>query len=91
MSKKGHRPVRTCIGCRKKRKKEELIWLTQGPGGLAVVNRKKPHQGRGFYLCPDLRCLNMARKKRKGVGFMEAMDFRFPSVKGFSEEVKGLG
>jgi len=91
MSKEGHVPIRTCIGCREKRKKEEMIWLAQSPGGVVVVNRKKPHQGRGFYLCPDLQCLNMAKKRRKGVGFLETMDFRFPSAKGFGEEVKGLG
>jgi len=91
MSKKGHVPVRMCMGCRAKRKKEEMIWLAQSPGGVVVVNRKKPHQGRGFYLCPDLRCLNMAKKKRKGVGFLETVDVRFPGAKGFGEEAKGLG
>jgi len=79
------------MGCRAKRKKEEMIWLAQSPGGVVVVNRKKPHQGRGFYLCPDLRCLNMAKKKRKGAGFLETVDFRFIGAKGFGEEVKGLG
>jgi len=90
MSKKGQVPVRTCIGCRAKKKKKEMIWLAQSPEGAVVVNGKKPHQGRGFYLCPDLRCLNIAKKKRKGVGFLEATDFRFPSGKGFSGEGKGL-
>ncbi len=67
-----------------------MIWLAQSPGGVVRVDRKKPHQGRGLYLCPDLRCLNMAKKKRKGVGFLEMMDFRFPSAMGFGEDVKGL-
>ncbi len=91
MSKKGHVPVRTCIGCRVKKKKEEMIWLSEGPAGVLVVNGKKPHEGRGFYLCPDLRCLNMARKKGKRVGGLETMDFRFASTEGFGEEVRGLG
>jgi predicted RNA-binding protein YlxR (DUF448 family) len=81
MSKKGHVPVRTCIGCGEKKKKEEMTWVAQGPEGMVWVNGKKPHQGRGFYLCPDLRCLNMAKKKKKGVGFLEAMDFHYPSAK----------
>jgi predicted RNA-binding protein YlxR (DUF448 family) len=50
MSQKGHVPIRTCIGCRKKRKKEEMIWLAQSPEGVVVVNEREPHQGRGFYL-----------------------------------------
>ncbi len=88
MSKKGCVPVRTCIGCREKRNKEEMIWLAQSPGGVVVVNRKRPHQGRGFYLCRDLRCLNMAKKKRKGVEFLETMD-PISFAKGFGDEVKG--
>jgi len=83
MSKRGHVPIRTCIGCREKKKKEEMVWLAQSPEGPVVVNEKKPHQGRGFYLCPDLRCLNMAKKKRKAVGVLELKDFRFPSANGF--------
>jgi predicted RNA-binding protein YlxR (DUF448 family) len=87
MSRKGHIPVRMCIGCRAKKKKEEMIWLAESSRGVGVVNGKKPHQGRGFYLCPDLRCLNMAKKRRKGIEFLEAGDFRFPSAKGFAEDV----
>lgn len=68
-----------CIGCRERKKKQEMIWLAEGPAGVVVVNGKKPHQGRGFYLCRDLRCLNRAKKKRKGIGFLETMDFGFPS------------
>jgi len=91
MTRKEHIPVRTCIGCRAKKKKEEMIWLVESPAGAVVVNGKKPHQGRGFYLCPDLRCASMAKKKRKGIGFLETMDLRFPLTKGFGEDVKGWG
>ena len=41
MSKKGHVPIRTCIGCRKKRKKEEMIWLTQSPEGVVKSEREE--------------------------------------------------
>ena len=88
MSKKGHAPVRTCIGCREKKKKEEMIWLTQGPAGVVPVNPKKPHPGRGFYLCRDFRCLSLARKRRKEVGGLGTTDFQFPSAKGFEVEAK---
>lgn len=46
------------------------------------VNGRTPHQGRGFYICPDIVCLNRAKKKNKGVGFLETMDFRYPTAKG---------
>lgn len=66
-----------------------MIWLADSPAGVVVVDGKKPHQGRGFYLCPNLRCLNMAKKKRKDIGFLETKDFRFPSAKGFGEDIRG--
>lgn len=86
MSKKGDVPIRTCIGCRKKRKKEEMIWLAQSPEGVVVVNEREPHQGRGFYLCPDLGCFNRSKKRNRGVGLLETMDFRYLSAKGFFKE-----
>jgi len=83
MSKEGHIPIRTCLGCRQKRNKEEMIWLVRRPEGVMVVDPNKPHQGRGFYLCPDHECLNMAKKKNRGIAFLETTDFRRPPVKGF--------
>jgi uncharacterized protein len=75
MSKRGHVPIRTCLGCRKKKRKEELIWFVQNNEGAVSVNEKKLHRGRGFYLCPELGCLTMAKKKNKGIGFMKTTDF----------------
>jgi predicted RNA-binding protein YlxR (DUF448 family) len=63
MGKKGHIPIRMCIGCRKKRKKEEMLRLARSTDGVMLVNGKKNLSGRGFYLCPDLSCLKMAQKK----------------------------
>jgi hypothetical protein len=74
------------MGCRKKRKKEEMIRLIQSPEGVIKVNEKKPHPGRGFYLCPDLGCLTMAKKKKRGIEFLETTDFQAPPVKGFYKE-----
>ena len=58
-----------------------MIWLAQGPEGVIRVEDKKPHRGRGFYLCPDLQCLTMARGRKKAAELLGAMDFL---VKGFS-------
>jgi hypothetical protein len=65
MSKKGHIPIRMCIGCRKKRKKEEMVRFTQNSDGVVFINEEKDLNGRGFYLCPDLACLKMAQKKNR--------------------------
>ncbi len=53
-----------------------MIWFTQSPEGMVVVDAKKPRRGRGLYLCPDLECLNTAKKKNRGVGFWETAEFR---------------
>ena len=84
MTRKGDIPIRTCIGCRKKRKKEEMIWLAHGPEGVIRVERRKPHRGRGFYLCPDLQCLKMGKGRKKAVDFPETTDFQSYLVKGIS-------
>ena len=42
-----------------------MIRFTQSPEGVVRVNRREPHRGRGFYLCPDLLCLNKAKKKKQ--------------------------
>lgn len=88
MSRGGHIPIRTCVGCRKKRRKEEMFWLIQQPEGVVMVNPKTPHQGRGFYLCPDLQCLKMAKKKNRGRISLEGLDFQHLAYKGsFAQEV----
>jgi predicted RNA-binding protein YlxR (DUF448 family) len=89
MSKRGHVPIRTCLGCRKKKRKEELVWFVQNSDRAVRINEKKPHQGRGFYLCPDLGCLNMAKKKNKGIGFMGTMDFQDALRKGWDRGGRG--
>ena len=65
MSRKGHVSVRMCMGCRKRRKKEEMIRFTQTAGGKALAPGGKNQDGRGFYLCPDASCLKAAKKKRR--------------------------
>lgn len=80
MSKKGHVPVRTCIGCRRKRKKEEMIRFIQSPEGAMFIDEKKNLNGRGFYLCRDLMCLKMAKKKKRWLGSLGSMDHGFPSM-----------
>ena len=82
MSEKGHVPIRMCIGCRSKRKKEEMLRFIRGIDGVMFVNEKKRINGRGFYLCPDLVCFKMAQKKERGVGSLGSMDLLYPLKKG---------
>ena len=50
--KRGHVPIRTCVGCRTKRPKSEMIRLVAGSVDPVV----RPEGGRGLYLCPDVSC-----------------------------------
>jgi len=90
MSKKGHAPIRMCVGCRKKRKKGEMVRFTQDSNGIVFISEKKDLSGRGFYLCPDLMCLRMAQKKNRigeilGIdGSLASFDTKLPQwMKGF--------
>ena len=50
-------PERTCIACRRKGEKGELVKLAYGPAGVVVdYNEKLP--GRGAYVCPDRECID---------------------------------
>jgi predicted RNA-binding protein YlxR (DUF448 family) len=54
-----------CIGCRKRKKKEEMLRLVKDIDGVVSVDEKKRMKGRGFYLCPETMCLKLARKKER--------------------------
>ena len=84
MSEKGHVPIRMCVGCRKKRRQEEMIRFKQGQDGILFMDEKKKLKGRGFYLCPDDTCLKLAQKKiqmgwiHNIDGSVISFDSRFP-------------
>jgi len=65
--------MRMCIGCRRKRKKGEMLRFIKGIDGVVFVNEKKRINGRGFYLCPDLLCFKRAQKKEGALGSMEPL------------------
>ena len=66
-----------------------MIGLTLGPEGVIKVIQRMPHQGRGVYLCPDLGCFQMAKKKNRGVGFLETMEFQALLAKSIIKDREG--
>ena len=56
------RPVRTCIGCRRKADKSELVRLVARQE--VVVDRRQREPGRGAYLHPTTDCLAQAVRRR---------------------------
>jgi predicted RNA-binding protein YlxR (DUF448 family) len=88
MSKNGHIPIRMCIGCRRRKKKEEMLRFIHTVDGVVLVKEKSQTNGRGFYLCPDMTCLRIAQKKMRGGMALGAKDLLTPLVKelGIREE-----
>ena len=62
----GNQPERTCIGCRKKGPRSELLRLVaEGSGSTAVlVDERRRMAGRGAWLHPSESCLALAIKRR---------------------------
>ncbi|MFZ5925687.1 MAG: RNase P modulator RnpM [Bacillota bacterium] len=58
-------PQRTCVGCREVKPKKELIRIVRTPDGLVEVDFTGKRSGRGAYVCPDPRCLDLAVKGRR--------------------------
>jgi hypothetical protein len=58
-------PLRTCVACRRKREKAELLrWVVTG--GTARPDPAARGPGRGAYVCRDERCLErLVRLGRK--------------------------
>lgn len=58
-------PMRQCMGCNEHKPKSELFRVVRSPKGeisLDVTGRKN---GRGAYICHDVKCLRKARKSRR--------------------------
>jgi uncharacterized protein len=56
-------PERTCVGCRVKRPKHDLLRLVRTGGGSVVVDPGGNAPGRGAYVCRDLACAGKAVRK----------------------------
>ena len=61
MSGRVAKPERTCVSCRKKGGKGELIRLVNAPDG-AVIDYSEKLPGRGAYVCPERGCIDKALK-----------------------------
>lgn len=58
-------PIRTCIGCRKKITKWELVRLVRNKSGQISVDESRKSPGRGAYVCPNLQCIRLALTPKK--------------------------
>ncbi len=60
-----HIPERTCIVCRQKRPKRELIRIVRTPQGVIDIDMRGKESGRGAYLCPLRDCWETEVIKKK--------------------------
>jgi len=56
---------RTCMGCNLKKDKRELIRLVFNKNGEMFVDETGKAQGRGAYICDDIKCLEKAIKTKR--------------------------
>lgn len=55
-------PMRMCVACRQMQPKKELCRVVRTPEGEILLDRTGRKNGRGAYLCPNIRCLEKAIK-----------------------------
>jgi predicted RNA-binding protein YlxR (DUF448 family) len=58
-------PARTCLGCRARRPKSELVRLVRRADGALAVDAAGRLPGRGAYVCPEAGCVERALKAGK--------------------------
>ena len=58
-------PIRTCIGCRRKSAKGELIRLVRDLSGQILVDKNGKKPGRGAYVCLNPQCIDSALTPKK--------------------------
>lgn len=57
-----HVPTRTCLGCRQRRPKRDLVRLVRGEDGAVTVDVGGTGAGRGAYVCAEPECAERALK-----------------------------
>ncbi len=58
-----HVPLRTCVVCRQKLPKRELIRIVRTLEGTIEIDPRGKHPGRGAYLCHKRRCWETALER----------------------------
>lgn len=56
-------PMRTCISCKAKKPKKELVRIVKNENGI-FVDRTGKVNGRGAYICDDISCLKKLIKSK---------------------------
>ena len=57
--------TRTCLGCRNKKEKQELIRILCNKKNEITVDIEQKKAGRGAYICKDEKCFEKVQKGNK--------------------------
>lgn len=58
-------PLRTCIGCKEKKPKKELVRIVKNKDGEIFIDRTGKADGRGAYICDSAECLEKIIKSKR--------------------------
>lgn len=83
------KPTRTCVACRNKQEKNNLIRITHFDNNL-IIDQKKAYPNRAIYVCKDENCISLLRKNKAIERFLkvETNDEFFNKLKEFAKREK---
>ena len=58
-------PVRTCMGCKEKKEKKQLIRIVKNKMNEISLDRTGKQEGRGAYICDNIECLEKIIKSKR--------------------------
>ncbi len=58
-------PQRTCMGCNEKKDKKDLIRIVKNKNNEISIDRTGKLDGRGAYICDDIKCLEKVIKSKR--------------------------
>ena len=62
MEQKKKVPLRQCVGCSERKPKGDLLRVVRTPEGDIALDKTGRKNGRGIYICHNVKCFNKARK-----------------------------
>ena len=62
---KKKQPERQCLGCNEHKAKRELLRVVRSPEGEVSLDFSGRKNGRGAYICRDVKCLRKAAKSKR--------------------------
>lgn len=69
-------PLRKCIGCGENKPKKEMIRVVRNKELEVKIDPTGKMNGRGAYICPNISCLEQAKKSKR---LSNALEIEIPS------------